>query len=119
MLSASAAGPMVMLITSTIIVAAIIGFVFFSENHFFCRSAGQVVHGLLSIVCFALVGVAFWRFGWTVGLLDLALVLFMGNVAFSFHAYLRNRVVRADEKLTAIVELEDTIHVSKQALQEN
>jgi hypothetical protein len=87
---------MVLLSSSTIIIAAIIGFVFFSENQFFCRRAGQAVHGLLSIVCFALVGIAFWRFGWTVGLLDLALVLFIGNIAFSFHAYLRNRAVRAD-----------------------
>ena len=100
---------MVLLISSTIIIAAIIGFVFFSENQFFCRRAGQVVHGLLSIVCFALVGFAFWRFGWRVFLLDLALVLFMGNVAFSFHAYLRNRVVRADEKQTAFVKLSAAI----------
>lgn len=93
---------MVLLISATIIIAAIIGFVFSSENQFFRGVAGQFVHGSLSIVCFALVGVTFWRFGWTVGLLDLALLLFIGNLACSFHVYLRNKVVRADKKADGV-----------------
>jgi hypothetical protein len=58
---------MVLLISSTLTIGAITGFVFFTEGEFFCGVAGQVAHGLLSIVCFALVGIAFWRFGWKVG----------------------------------------------------
>jgi len=89
MLLASAAVPMVLLISSTIIIAAIIGFVFFNEDQFFRGVAGQVVHGLLSIICFALVGVAFWRFGWKIGLLDLLLVIIASNVGVTLHTYFR------------------------------
>jgi len=28
------------------------------------------MQGVLSIACFTLVGAAFWRFGWKIGLLD-------------------------------------------------
>ena len=64
---------MVLLISSTLVLGALTGFVSFSEGQFLRGVAGQVVHGLLSIVCFALVGVAFWRFGWKVGVIDLGL----------------------------------------------
>jgi hypothetical protein len=89
MLLASAAVPRVLLISSPIIIAAIIGFVFFNKNQFFRGVAGQVVHGLLSIICFALVGVAFWRFGWKIGLLDLLLVIIASNVGVTLHTYFR------------------------------
>jgi hypothetical protein len=49
---------MVLLISSTLIIGAITGFVFFIEEEFFCGATGQVLHGSLSFVCFALVGVA-------------------------------------------------------------
>ena len=88
MLLASAAVPMVLLISSTIIFAAIIGFVFFNEDQFFRGVAGQVVHGLLSTVCFALVGVAFWRFGWKVGVIDVALLFMASNIGLTFSGYL-------------------------------
>jgi hypothetical protein len=88
MLLASAAVPRVLLISSPIIIAAIIGFVFFNKNQFFRGVAGQVVHGLLSIVCFALVGVAFWRFGWKVGVIDVALLFMASNIGLTFHRYL-------------------------------
>jgi len=83
MLLASAAVPRVLLISSPIIIAAIIGFVFFNKNQFFRGVAGQVVHGLLSFACFALVGVTFWRFGWKVGVIDLCLLLIVSNIACS------------------------------------
>jgi hypothetical protein len=53
--------------------------------------AGQVLHGLMSIVCFALVGVAFWRFGWKVGVLDLALLFLTLNAGLMFYRYVRKR----------------------------
>ena len=45
--------------------------------------AGQILNGLLSIVCFALVGVAFWRFGWKVGVINLALLFIASNVGLT------------------------------------
>jgi hypothetical protein len=80
---------MVLLISSTLIFGAITGFLFFSEAEFLCGVAGQVVHGLLSLVCFALVGVAFWCFGWKVGVIDLGLLLIVSNTALGFSRYLR------------------------------
>jgi hypothetical protein len=64
---------MVLLISSTLIFDAITGLVFFSQGESLCGVAGQVIHGLLSLVCFGLLGVAFWRFGWKVGVIDLGL----------------------------------------------
>jgi len=83
---------MVLLISSTLIIGAITGFVFFSEGEFFRGVAGQVVHGLLSIGCFALVGVAFWRFGWKVGVIDLALLFITLNSGLAFYRYVRERL---------------------------
>ncbi len=80
---------MVSLISSTLVLGAITGFVSFSEGQFLRGVAGQVVHGLLSIICFALVGVAFWRFGWKIGLLDLLLVIIASNVGVTLHTYFR------------------------------
>jgi len=79
---------MVLLISSTLIIGAITGFLSASDGELFCGFVGQVIHGLLSIMCFALVGVAFWRFGWSVGLIDLALVFIVLNVSLSFCRYL-------------------------------
>jgi len=83
---------MVLLISSTLIIGAITGFMSVSDDELFCGFAGQVADGLLSIMCFALVGVAFWRFGWRVGLIDLALVVIVLNVSLSFCRYLGKRL---------------------------
>jgi hypothetical protein len=82
---------MVLFISSTLIIGVITGFVFFNEGELFNGVAGQVLHGLLSIVCFALVGVAFWRFGWEVGVIDLALLLIASNVGLTFFTFVRKR----------------------------
>jgi hypothetical protein len=74
---------MVLIISSTLIIGTITGFVFFNEGDLFHGVAGQVLHGLLSIVCFVLVGVAFWRFGWKVGVIDLALLFIASNVGLT------------------------------------
>jgi hypothetical protein len=75
---------MVLFISSTLIIGAITGFVFFSEGKFFCGIAGQTLHGLLSFVCFGLVGVAFWCFGWKVGVIDLGLLFTASNTMLKF-----------------------------------
>ncbi len=82
---------MILLISGTLIIGLITGFVFFNEGDLFHGVAGQVLHGLLSIVCFALVGVAFWRFGWKVGVIDLALIFIASNVGITFYTYVRKR----------------------------
>ena len=87
----SARVTMILLISGTLIIGLITGFVFFNEGDLFHGVAGQVLHGLLSIVCFALVGVAFWRFGWKVGVIDLALLFIASNVGLTFYTYVRKR----------------------------
>jgi hypothetical protein len=82
---------LVLLISGTSIFGAITGFVFFTEGKFLCGVAGQVVHGLLSLVCFALVGIVFWGFGWKVGVIDFGLLFIASNTALMFSRYLRNR----------------------------
>jgi hypothetical protein len=73
------------LIGTTIILGAITGFVSVSEGAFFKTLGGQIVQGMLSIACFILVGLAFWRFGWKIGLLDLLLVIIASNLGLALH----------------------------------
>jgi hypothetical protein len=80
------------LLGATIILGAITGFVVeLSEGAFFKTLGGQIVQGMLSVACFILVGLAFWRFGWKIGLLDLLLVIIGSNVGL---ALLRVRLPR-------------------------
>ena len=73
---------MVLLIVGTLIIGAITG-VFSIEARFFVGLAGQILHVSLSIVCFVLVGFAFWHFGLKFGAIDLAVLLIAGNVGHS------------------------------------
>jgi hypothetical protein len=73
------------LIGTTIILGAITGFVSVSEGAFFKTLGGQIVQGMLSIACFILVGLAFWCFGWKIGLLDLLLVIIASNLGLALH----------------------------------
>jgi len=82
---------MVLLIVGTLIMGAVTGVMVSNEGVFFWGLAGQILHGSLSVLCFALVGVAFWRFGWKIGMIDLVLILIAGNVALSFSAQLRKK----------------------------
>ena len=82
---------MVLLISTTLIIGTITGFVFFNEGDLFNGVAGQVLHGLMSIACFTLVGVAFWRFGWKVGVIDLTLLFITLNAGLMFYRYVRKR----------------------------
>jgi hypothetical protein len=71
------------LIGTTVILGAITGFADFSKRAFFRTLGGQIVHGVLSIACLGLVGVAFWRFGWKIGLLDFFLVIIAANLGLA------------------------------------
>ena len=82
---------MVLLISSTLIIGAITGLVFFSDGEFLFGFAGRAVHGLLSTMCFALVGIAFWCFGWKVGVINLVLVVIATNAGVSICRQFRKR----------------------------
>jgi hypothetical protein len=73
------------LLGATLILGAITGFVGLSKGALLRTLGGQIVHGVLSIACFILVGIAFWRFGWKIGLLDLLLVIIASNVGLALH----------------------------------
>jgi hypothetical protein len=55
------------------------GLIVFSEAALF----GQIVQGLLSIACFALIVAAFWLYGWKIGVLDTIVVFAGANVGLS------------------------------------
>jgi hypothetical protein len=82
---------MVVLIVGTLIMSAIMGAMVSNECDFFWGLGGQILHGSLSIVCFGLVGVALWRFGWKIGVIDLILIFIAGNVGLSFCGHLRKK----------------------------
>ena len=71
------------LLGATILLGAITGFLEVSKAGLFKTLGGQIVHGMVSIACFVLVGVAFWRFGWKIGLLDFFLVIVGSNVGLA------------------------------------
>lgn len=81
---------MFVLLGCTLVLGVITGLVAFSPD-FSWRAIGQIIQGLLSVACFALVIVAFWRFGWKLGLLDLLLVFVGGNIGFSIYTSLRRK----------------------------
>jgi hypothetical protein len=75
------------LIGTTIILGGIIGFADTVEGTLPWQPGGQIVQGVLSIACFTLVGAAFWRLGWKIGLLDVLLVIIASNVGLALHSY--------------------------------
>jgi hypothetical protein len=82
----------VLLVSGTLIFGVITGLIFFGEGEFLYGVAGQIVHGLLSVICFALIAAVFGRFGWKVGLV-LGPFLIVSNTALRFSRYLRRRRV--------------------------
>jgi hypothetical protein len=79
------------LIGITIILAAITGFADFSEGACFWGLGGQIVHGVLSVACFTLVGAAFLRFGWKIGVFDLLLVFMTSHIGLTLQGYFRKK----------------------------
>ena len=55
------------------------GFALVSQGVIFHSIGGQMTQGVLSLVCFALVVVAFWKFGWKIDLLEIFLILVATN----------------------------------------
>jgi hypothetical protein len=73
------------LLGASIILGALTGFANFSEGAFFRTLGGQILQGMLSMACLILVGVAFCRFGWKMGLLDLLLVIIGAHLGLALH----------------------------------
>ena len=69
-----------LLIGTTVILGMITRFADLNKGEFFKTLGGQIAHGALTIACLVLVGVAFWLFGWKIGLLDCFLVIIAANV---------------------------------------
>ena len=72
-----------LLIGTTVVLAMITRFADLDKGGFFRTLGGQIMHGALSIACLVLVGVAFWLFGWKIGLLDFFLVIIAANVGLT------------------------------------
>jgi hypothetical protein len=72
-----------LLIGTTVILGMITRFADLNKGGFFRTLGGQIVHGALSIACLVLVGVAFWFFGWQIGLLDCFLVIIAANAGLT------------------------------------
>jgi uncharacterized membrane protein len=83
------------LIAATLIFGAIEGFAYFNDEESFSGIGHQIVHALLSILCFTLVGAGFWRFGWKIGLLEVFLVFIASHVGLTLRRYFKNRSRRA------------------------
>ena len=78
-------------IGTTVILGMTTRFADLDKGGFFRTLGGQIVHGMLSIACFTLVGAAFWRFGWKIGLPDFLLLFIASNVGLTLHRYFRKR----------------------------
>jgi hypothetical protein len=76
---------MLFCLIGTLILGGIIGFADSIEGALLWKPGGQITQGVLSIACFMLVGAAFWRFGWKIGLLDILLVIIASNVGLALH----------------------------------
>jgi len=65
------------------------GFAIFSGGSFYRTLPGQLVQGVLSIGCLAMIIAVFWIHGWKVGVLDTLLVFSGSNIGLSLHLLLR------------------------------
>ena len=55
----------------------------FSRGSFFHSAAGLIVQNILSILCFAFIGWAFWHYGWQIGLFHVVVVVVGSKVGLS------------------------------------
>lgn len=76
----------------TFIFAVPTGFALFSEGAFFRSSLGQIIQGILSIICFGLIGWAFWQYGWKIGLLEIVVIFTGSNVGLSIFKSMHRRM---------------------------
>ena len=73
----------------TLLLAIVTMFWTFSMGAFFTSAVGQVLGGVLSLICFALICYAFWQYGWKVGLAQIAIVFGGSNIGLSIYDRIR------------------------------
>jgi hypothetical protein len=76
----------------TFIFAVPTGFALFSQGAFFHSAAGQVIQGILSMICFGFIGWAFWQYGWKIGLLEVFVIFVGSNVGLSILMNMQRRM---------------------------
>jgi hypothetical protein len=62
--------------------AVVTGFAIVSRGSVFRGVFGQLFQGLSGIVCFGLIGWAFWKYGWGAGLIELCVIYAGWKVGF-------------------------------------
>jgi len=72
----------------SLLLGAVTGFAVFSRGAFYSSLAGQVVQGVLSIACFALIVLAFWRHGWKIGVAEVLVIFGGANIGLSLFKHL-------------------------------
>ena len=78
-------------ITLSFALGVVTGFATFSRGRVFRTATGLIIQGLLSIACFALMIIAFWKFGWKVGAIEVILIFVGANVGLSILNHLRKK----------------------------
>ena len=81
-------------LTGSLVLGVITGVALFSHGSFFHSMGGQIAQGILSLVCFALVVIAFWKCGWKIGLLEVFLILVASNIGLSIFKFVTKRIER-------------------------
>ena len=81
-------------LTGSLVLGIITGVALFSQGSFFQSMGGQIAQGILSLACFALVVIAFWKFGWKIGLLEVFLILVASNLGLSIFKFVNKRIER-------------------------
>ena len=61
----------------TFLVSIIAGFALFSRGAVYRTALGQIIQGILSLICFGFIVWAFWHYGWKTGLAE-TFVIFIG-----------------------------------------
>ena len=78
---------------ASFLLGIITGFVLWNKGALFHRMAGQSAQGVLSMACVVMIAVAFWKFGWQIGVLAIPFILTAVNIGrYIFNALFRDRV---------------------------
>ena len=76
----------------TFVASVIAGLALFSRGAVLRTTGGQVIQGILSLICFGTIAWAFWHYGWKVGLAQVFVVFIGANVGQSVLKSLARRL---------------------------
>lgn len=66
-----------------VLIAVPTGFATFSNGAFFKKKEGKIVQGIMSLICFGLMALAFSRYSWKIGLATVILIFAASTVGLS------------------------------------